>query len=77
MVIHLVCADRPNFIKGALLYHALRKESWAHPVIVHTGQHYDLNIAFMNRLKLFPEWTLGLLNICIRNSRNPRNSGNT
>lgn len=44
MVIHLVCAARPNFMKIAPLYHALRKEPWATPVIVHTGQHYDHNM---------------------------------
>lgn len=45
MVIHLVCAARPNFMKIAPLYHALKKQQWATPVIVHTGQHYDLNMS--------------------------------
>jgi len=45
MIIHLVCAARPNFMKVAPLYHALKKEHWAKPVIVHTGQHYDLNMS--------------------------------
>ncbi len=45
MLIHLVCAARPNFMKIAPLYHALKKEDWAKPVIVHTGQHYDLNMS--------------------------------
>ncbi|MBU0992201.1 MAG: UDP-N-acetylglucosamine 2-epimerase (non-hydrolyzing) [Proteobacteria bacterium] len=45
MVIHLIAAARPNFMKIAPLYHALGKEAWAHPVIVHTGQHYDLNMS--------------------------------
>jgi UDP-N-acetylglucosamine 2-epimerase (non-hydrolysing) len=45
MVIHLVCAARPNFMKIAPLYHALKKETWATPVIVHTGQHYDPNMS--------------------------------
>ena len=45
MIIHLVCAARPNFMKIAPLYHALEKEEWAVPVIVHTGQHYDLNMS--------------------------------
>jgi UDP-N-acetylglucosamine 2-epimerase (non-hydrolysing) len=45
MLLHLVCAARPNFMKVAPLYHALKKEHWAKPVIVHTGQHYDLNMS--------------------------------
>lgn len=43
--VHLIAAARPNFMKIAPLYHALVKESWAEPVIVHTGQHYDLNMS--------------------------------
>ncbi len=43
--IHLIAAARPNFIKIAPLYHALQKEHWANPVIVHTGQHYDNNMS--------------------------------
>ena len=45
MQIHLIAAARPNFMKIAPLYHALKKETWAEPVIVHTGQHYDLNMS--------------------------------
>lgn len=54
MKIHLVAAARPNFMKIAPLYHALEKEAWADPIIVHTGQHYDLNMsdAFFDDLKL-------------------------
>ena len=43
--IHLIAAARPNFMKIAPLYHALVKVEWAKPVIVHTGQHYDLNMS--------------------------------
>ncbi|MBW1779896.1 MAG: UDP-N-acetylglucosamine 2-epimerase (non-hydrolyzing) [Deltaproteobacteria bacterium] len=43
--IHLIAAARPNFMKIAPLYHALRAEKWADPVVVHTGQHYDLNMS--------------------------------
>jgi len=41
-------------MKIAPLFHALSKETWAEPVIVHTGQHYDLNMsdAFFKDLKL-------------------------
>ena len=45
MLIHLVCAARPNFMKIAPLYHALKKEQWADPRVVHTGQHYDANMS--------------------------------
>ncbi|MFC1857433.1 non-hydrolyzing UDP-N-acetylglucosamine 2-epimerase [Thermodesulfobacteriota bacterium] len=45
MLIHLIAAARPNFMKIAPLYHALEKEDWASPFVVHTGQHYDLNMS--------------------------------
>jgi len=52
--IHLIAAARPNFMKIAPLYHALAATDWATPVIVHTGQHYDLNMsdAFFRDLRL-------------------------
>ncbi len=52
--IHLIAAARPNFMKIAPLYHALAKEPDLDPVIVHTGQHYDLNMsdAFFQDLRL-------------------------
>jgi UDP-N-acetylglucosamine 2-epimerase (non-hydrolysing) len=43
--IHLIAAARPNFMKIAPLYHALKAESWCVPVLVHTGQHYDANMS--------------------------------
>ncbi|MDX9785247.1 MAG: UDP-N-acetylglucosamine 2-epimerase (non-hydrolyzing) [Desulfobacterales bacterium] len=45
ILIHLIAAARPNFMKIAPLYHALKNEDWADPRIVHTGQHYDLNMS--------------------------------
>lgn len=52
--IHLIAAARPNFMKIAPLYHALCKQDWCTPVIVHTGQHYDVNMsdAFFKDLQL-------------------------
>ncbi len=52
--IHLIAAARPNFMKIAPLFHALKREPWANPKIVHTGQHYDLNMsdAFFTDLEL-------------------------
>jgi UDP-N-acetylglucosamine 2-epimerase (non-hydrolysing) len=51
---HLVAAARPNFMKIAPLYHALAREPWCRPKIVHTGQHYDANMseAFFRDLRL-------------------------
>ncbi len=53
-IIHLIAAARPNFMKIAPLYHSLVQQKWAHPVIVHTGQHYDMNMsdAFFRDLNL-------------------------
>ena len=45
IVVHLIAAARPNFMKIAPLYHALARESWCRPQIVHTGQHYDANMS--------------------------------
>ena len=45
MRIHLIAAARPNFMKAAPLYHALRAASGCEPVVIHTGQHYDLNMS--------------------------------
>ena len=63
MLIHLIAAARPNFMKIAPLYHALKREDWADPVIVHTGQHYDMNMsdAFFKDLELpEPDIHLGI-----------------
>ncbi len=45
ITVHLIAAARPNFMKIAPLYHALAKEPWCNPQIVHTGQHYDANMS--------------------------------
>ncbi len=45
MKIHLIAAARPNFMKIAPLYHELASRKNMEPVIVHTGQHYDLNMS--------------------------------
>lgn len=44
-VIHLIAAARPNFMKVAPLYHALRREDWCTTQLIHTGQHYDANMS--------------------------------
>lgn len=50
-------------MKIAPLYHALKREAWAKPVIVHTGQHYDMEMsdAFFRDLDLpKPDFHLGV-----------------
>ncbi|HEX8585755.1 MAG TPA: UDP-N-acetylglucosamine 2-epimerase (non-hydrolyzing) [Allosphingosinicella sp.] len=61
--IHLVAAARPNFMKVAPLWHALAAAPDFTPVLIHTGQHYDVNMsdAFFSDLKLpEPDHHLGV-----------------
>ena len=61
--IHLVAGARPNFMKIAPLYHALKSETWCKAQIIHTGQHYDFNMsdAFFADLRLpEPDHHLGI-----------------
>lgn len=44
-IVHLIAAARPNFMKVAPVYHALKGRDWCTPVLVHTGQHYDANMS--------------------------------
>jgi UDP-N-acetylglucosamine 2-epimerase (non-hydrolysing) len=43
--VHLIAAARPNFMKVAPLWHALKGSGDYAPVLVHTGQHYDPNMS--------------------------------
>lgn len=43
--VHLIAGARPNFVKIAPLWRALKHTDWCDPAIVHTGQHYDLNMS--------------------------------
>jgi UDP-N-acetylglucosamine 2-epimerase (non-hydrolysing) len=43
--VHLIAAARPNFMKIAPLWHALAAAQDFEPVLIHTGQHYDLNMS--------------------------------
>jgi len=45
MLIHIVCVAGPNFMKVEPLYHGLKKERRAHPILVYTGQHDDFNMS--------------------------------
>lgn len=61
--VHLVAAARPNFMKVAPLWHALKASGDYAPVLVHTGQHYDANMsaAFLADLGLpDPDFHLGI-----------------
>jgi UDP-N-acetylglucosamine 2-epimerase (non-hydrolysing) len=64
VLVDLVAAARPNFMKVAPLYHALVRESaWCRVRLVHTGQHYDANMsdAFFRDLGLpEPDLDLGI-----------------
>jgi UDP-N-acetylglucosamine 2-epimerase (non-hydrolysing) len=62
-LIHLIAAARPNFMKVAPLFHALKREKWCDVRLVHTGQHYDVNMsdAFFKDLGLpEPDYHLGV-----------------
>jgi len=61
--IHLIAAARPNFMKVAPLLHALAAEPWCRPMLIHTGQHYDVNMSetFFRDLRLpSPDHHLGV-----------------
>ena len=64
VTVHLIAAARPNFMKVAPLYHALKAQSdWCAVKLVHTGQHYDPEIsdAFFADLMLpAPDFHLGV-----------------
>lgn len=62
-IVHLIAAARPNFMKIAPLFHALKKEDWCDVKLIHTGQHYDANMsdAFFRDLNLpKPDFHLGV-----------------
>lgn len=62
-IVHLIAGARPNFMKVAPLWHALRNEAWCKPVLVHTGQHYDslMSDIFFTELGLpAPHYHLGV-----------------
>jgi UDP-N-acetylglucosamine 2-epimerase (non-hydrolysing) len=63
ITVHLIAAARPNFMKVAPLYHALKATDWANPVLIHTGQHYDRNMsdAILEDLKVpTPDFHMGV-----------------
>ena len=50
-------------MKVAPLFHALDQSDWAEPVLVHTGQHYDVNMSdvfFQDLMLPKPDYSLGV-----------------
>ncbi len=45
LLVHIVVAARPNFMKAAPLHRELAARAWCRPVLVHTGQHYDAGMS--------------------------------
>jgi UDP-N-acetylglucosamine 2-epimerase (non-hydrolysing) len=45
LIVHMIAAARPNFMKVAPLWHALTASPDFAPVLIHTGQHYDPNMS--------------------------------
>lgn len=45
MKLILVAGARPNFMKIAPIMHALEGNTKIHPMLVHTGQHYDIKMS--------------------------------
>lgn len=63
MKIILVAGARPNFIKIAPLMAAFRARPAFHPILVHTGQHYDERMSdlFFRQLEIpVPDENLGV-----------------
>ena len=63
ITVHLIAGARPNFVKIAPLYHALKRAPWARCLLVHTGQHYspEMSDAFFADLSLpAPDHHLGV-----------------
>ncbi len=60
-LLHVVGA-RPNFVKAAPVWNALSRRPGSHQIMVHTGQHYDINMSdvFFTDLGLpKPDYHLG------------------
>ena len=53
----IVSGTRPEIIKLAPLYHALRETSWADVQWLHTGQHGDMAAQIFNCFDVVPNPT--------------------
>lgn len=54
----IVSGTRPEIIKLAPLYHALREAGWAHVEWLHTGQHADMATQILACFDIVPDITL-------------------
>lgn len=54
----MVSGTRPEIIKLAPLYHALKQTSWADVRWVHTGQHDTMAAQLLTCFDIEPDWTL-------------------
>ncbi|MDA9323422.1 UDP-N-acetylglucosamine 2-epimerase (non-hydrolyzing) [Flavobacteriaceae bacterium] len=54
MTIDLIAGARPNFVKLAALFHAIKKHDFIKYRIIHTGQHYDkiMSDVFFDELEI-------------------------
>lgn len=54
----MVSGTRPEIIKLAPVYHALRRSSWARPIWLHTGQHGDMAAQMLECFQIRPDHVL-------------------
>ena len=52
MKILTILGARPQFIKAGTLSREFINHQEIEEIIVHTGQHYDINMMFFNELKI-------------------------
>ncbi|WP_421210781.1 non-hydrolyzing UDP-N-acetylglucosamine 2-epimerase [Aeromonas enteropelogenes] len=56
--IMMISGTRPEIIKLAPLYHALRHSAWADVKWVHTGQHDSMATQLLDCFSIRPDWSL-------------------
>ncbi|WP_312462060.1 non-hydrolyzing UDP-N-acetylglucosamine 2-epimerase [Comamonas sp.] len=54
----MVSGTRPEIIKLAPVYHALRRSNWARPIWLHTGQHGDMAAQMLECFHIRPDHLL-------------------
>jgi UDP-N-acetylglucosamine 2-epimerase (non-hydrolysing) len=51
----MICGTRPEIIKLAPLYHALKAQDWADVIWIHTGQHVDMAEHILKCFDIHPD----------------------